>query len=634
MGKLGLGNAAIAGLCALLISACGGGGGFSDDSGSSSGGTSSGGTSSGGTSSGGTTVTVTKLTLLASAPQLSSSAAAVTDGVTLTAILKDASNNVVPGATVSFSTPDSAEINVVNPAVSDANGRVTATLTTGGDPQNRTISVTASTGADSNLVSAVVPIQVVGTTLGISGVGNTQFDVETIYTGLLADSEGGAIVGATVTVSTDSENTVSLVSPTTDLSGQVQVKLKAKKALTTLTVTALGQSASKTINVSTDSFKLGAAAPGTTVNFDESDTEVDIGTSEVITTRWFQGGSPVPDGTVVNFAATRGSIDASKTTTGGLATVSISSTQAGVSTIVASSEMLSKPTATIQLEFVAVDPSLIEVQASPAVIATNQSSEISAVVRDKDKNLVKNAIVEFSLSDSSSGVISSATAVTDSQGLAKVTYTASSQSSGTQAVVIAGKIRGTAIQNTAQITVGGRAVGITIGTGADVVIKDTSTYQLPFTVLIADSAGNPVPDAKFTLSVRSMSFFKGTRGAPLSEINGVKVNGCPNEDVDLNSILEGSEDTNGNGQIDPGQVSSVPATISIDEDGAGQFFLTYPKDYGSFVKVKITGVATVAGTDTTETRDILLRIADVDAGFLDPNSPYGATADCATFDPK
>ena len=552
----------------------------------------------------------------------------------MTAILKDSSNNVVPGATVRFSTPDSAEINVVNPAISDANGRVKATLTTGGDPQNRTISVTASTGTGSSLVSAVVPIQVVGTTVGISGVGNTQFDVETLYTALLADSQGGAIVGAAVTASTDDENTVTLVSPETDLSGQVQIKLKAKKALTTLTVTALGQSVSKKINVSTDSFKLAAAAPGSSVNFDESDAEVDIGTSEEITTRWFQGGNPVPDGTVVNFAATRGSIGTSKTTTGGLATVSISSTQAGVSTIVASSEMLSKPTATIQLEFVAVDPTLIEVQASPAVIATNQSSEISAVVRDKDKNLVKNAIVEFSLSDSSSGVISSATAVTDSQGLAKVTYTSSSQSSGTHSVVVSGKIRGTSVQNTAQITVGGRAVGITIGTGADVVIKDTSTYQLPFTVLIADSAGNPVPDAKFTLSVRSISFFKGIRGATVSEINGVKVDGCPNEDVDLNSILEGSEDTNGNGQIDPGQVSSVPTTISIDEDGAGQFFLTYPKDYGSFVKVRITGVATVAGTDTTETRDILLRIADVDAPFLDPNSPYGATADCATFDPK
>lgn len=616
MGKHLVVNAALVTLFALTVSACGGGAIGSATGGSSSSSSSSGGSSS--SSSGGSSVTVTKLTLLASAPQLSSSASGVANGVTLTAILKDANNNVVPQATVVFATPDSAEINVTNPAVSDVNGRAKAILTTGGDPQNRTVRITASTGSGSSAVSAVVQIQVVGTTLGISGPDSTQFDVETLYTVLLTDSAAAAIAGGDVTVSTDPENTATLVANKTDSSGQAVIKLKAKKAATTLTVTALGMTITKKITVSTDDFKITAPA---------TNAEVNIGTSRSITVRWLQGANPVADGTVVNFAATRGSLSAgTATTTGGIATVSISSGQAGFSSIVASSDALTKPSATQQLEFIAVTPSQIEVQASPAAISTNQSSEISAVVRDVNDNLVKNTTVEFSLSDATSGNISSATAVTNSQGLAKVTFTASSQSSGSQAVVVAGKVRGTGISNTAQITVGSLAIGITIGTGAEIVIKDTSTYQLPFTVLITDSNGNPVPDARFTLSVISLSYHKGQRGAITAT--------CPNEDVNRNAILEGSEDTNSNGQIDPGPVSSVPRTITIDPDGAGQFLLTYPKDHGGFVNVQIIGVATVAGTDSTETRNILLRIAAADEPFLSRNSPYGMSAQCNVFDPQ
>ncbi|MDP3858430.1 MAG: Ig-like domain-containing protein [Stagnimonas sp.] len=618
MRKLGLGNVVLAATCAALVAACGGGNTVG------SGGSSSGGTSSGGTSSGGTTVTVATLTLLASTPQLSSSASAVSDGVILTVILKDSSNNVVPGATVAFATPDSAEINVVNPAISDANGRVAATLTTGGDPQNRTITITASTGTGSSLVSASVPVQVVGTTLDISGPENTQFNVETEYTVLLTDSAGDAVVGTLVAVSTNAGNTATLVSNRTDSSGQALIKLKATQAETTLTVTALGMSTDKEISVSTDSFQITAPA---------TDTEVNIGAARSISTRWFQGSTPVPDGTVVNFSATRGVLTAgTATTAGGIASVSISSAQAGLSSVVASSEALTKPSATIQLEFVAITPSQIEVQANPAVIATNQSSEISAIVRDVNDNLVKNATVEFSLSDSSSGTLSSATAVTNSQGLAKVTYSSSSASSGTQAVVVTGKVRSTTIDNDAQLTVGGEAVGITIGTGAEIEDKDTSTYRLPFTVLITDSSGNPVPNAPFRLSVLSLSFLKGKRGETDGESN-ITVE-CPNEDVDRNGLLTGSEDLNTNGQIDPGSVSSVPATTKINDDGAGQFFLTYPKDFGEFVRVRIVGVASVAGTDTTETREFVLPIAIEDAGSLNQNSPYGANALCNVFDPQ
>ncbi|NGY04169.1 Ig-like domain-containing protein [Solimonas terrae] len=583
----------------LALTACGGGAELGDGSGSTT----------GSTTGGSTEPDVATLTLLASAPQLSSNASAVASGVTLTAIVKDANNNVVPGVTVQFGTPDSAEINVSNPATTDTNGRATAVVTTGGDPQNRTIHVTATAGS----LHTVSNIDVVGTSLSISGSSSTQISVDTPYTVLLTDSAGNGIAGKTISVTTDSGNTVTPVAPVTNAAGQVTVTLNATKASSTLTATALGLTATKAVTVSTDQFTFTSPAAA---------TEVNLGASKAVKLRWLRSGTAVPDGTVIDFTATRGTLlAASATTTGGVATVNIKSSEAGFSEITASSAAFSKPSASLAIEFVATTPNMLDVQASPAVLATNQTSEISAIVRDPDNNLVKNATVDFSLSDLTGGVLSSASAVTNSQGLAKVTYTATSQASASQNVVVTGKVRGTSITDTAMLTVGARAVSITLGTGADITSKNISTYQDPWTVLINDSAGNPVTDAEFTLSIIPLEFRKGTRSGSVLE--------CDNEDVNLNDIIEPGEDKDGDGILEPGRVATVPSTVTLDSDGTGQFFVTYPKEFGEFVKVKIVGVAHVAGTETTESRAFWLRIAETDAPHLPDESPYGTVLDCA-----
>ena len=68
-----------------------------------------------------------------------------TDSATLTAILRDTNNNVVEGAPVVFSAT-SGSLSVSNPAVSGVDGTVTAALSTPADFQNRTITVTATSG--------------------------------------------------------------------------------------------------------------------------------------------------------------------------------------------------------------------------------------------------------------------------------------------------------------------------------------------------------------------------------------------------------------------------------------------------------------------------------------------------------
>ena len=106
----------------------------------------------------------TSIALLVSSPQLDSDG---TDTVTLTALVRNTSNNFVQGAAVSFAIRqgDSGGIQVVR-AATDATGTATALLTTGGDPANRTINVTATTGT---LPPATNMVDVTGTTLTLSG---------------------------------------------------------------------------------------------------------------------------------------------------------------------------------------------------------------------------------------------------------------------------------------------------------------------------------------------------------------------------------------------------------------------------------------------------------------------------------
>ncbi|HZP13431.1 MAG TPA: Ig-like domain-containing protein, partial [Nevskiaceae bacterium] len=103
------------------------------------------------------------LTLLASAPQLPSAASTVAQGVTLTALVTDSNGNLVSGVPVTFSAPG-AGIQVTQ-GTTDASGTATAILTTGGNPTNRNLTVTASASGTSDSIN----VAVTGTTLQING---------------------------------------------------------------------------------------------------------------------------------------------------------------------------------------------------------------------------------------------------------------------------------------------------------------------------------------------------------------------------------------------------------------------------------------------------------------------------------
>ena len=149
------------------------------------------------------------ITVLASSPSLPSDTGQT---VTISAIVRDANNVAMPDVTVVMST-DSGTLTIINP-ITDASGVVSATLSGGGDPTNRTITVTA----DATGVVGTVTVDVIGTTLTISGPAALPQGDSAIYTLFLADAAGNGLANQQVDITSANGNTLDNASVTTDVS--------------------------------------------------------------------------------------------------------------------------------------------------------------------------------------------------------------------------------------------------------------------------------------------------------------------------------------------------------------------------------------------------------------------------------
>ncbi|MGQ0618511.1 MAG: beta strand repeat-containing protein [Panacagrimonas sp.] len=563
---------------------------------------------------------INSLSLLVSSPQLLSNADEAANGVIVTAVVRDANQNAVPNVAVSFATADSADILVSNPALTDTNGRAQAIVTTGGDPANRAIHITATAAS----ITDSVRIAVIGTTLIIQGPANTQIGVPARYTITLSNREGG-IAGQTVTVATEPGNTLSATSLTTDATGQATVTLTPTVADSSLTATSLGLSATRAVTVSIDQFRFvlpvitppGAAAI------------VPINTPQRLRVRWLQGGVPVPDGTLVGFVATRGVLSAVQAATvGGVASVSIASGSAGPGTVSATTTALTMPNASIELQFVATQAFALSLEAEPVVLNTTRTSAITASVLDDENNVVAGKTVEFSLVDNSGGSLSAPTAVTDGFGRARITFRPGAGPSAANGVVVTGVARnadGTVATGQTTLTVTDGALRLSLQTGNEIKEPSLTTYEFPYVAIVTDAAGNPAPGASFQLSALPTVYFKGYYILGSSGFETVATAACPNEDQNRNGILDPGEDINGNGILEPGNVATVPSSPRLGDNGTVQFDITYGQDRGNWIQLLLTGRASVDGTEDREQASFILPISIDDANG--PESPPGTQYD-------
>lgn len=598
-------------------------------------------------------ITVGSVVLIADSLQLGTG---VADKVELTALVRDNNNVVLADIPVVFSS-DSGEIVPVDAATGD-NGAARATITTQTNKTNRTISVTARVQQQSSALT----LNVVGNQLEVSAPASVVLGDNINVDVFLTDSNGSGIQGVEVEVVSALGNPLSDDSPATSgTSGKASFSYSAANSgVDTLTVSAAGVSAAAIINVSADAFTLQSLMSGGDVLAGDPVQEVSLNTPQRISAEWLVNGAPNPAAEVV-FSTTRGVIaktDAelvnntvsvsNDTDSDGIAEAFIQSQFAGLVTLnAAGGEGEGAVSAKKVIEFVATMPSHVETQVFPAQVGPGESSTIRAVVRDDNNNPVKNEVVVFTLDNAAGGTISSGTAVTNSQGVATTVFTADATSGagvdGLNLVVRAALQQDNTIAGTADIAVGERTLFFRFGTGNVIEKPSDSTYSKEFSIIVTDSSGNPVANQALNVSVTPVYYYKGNwernplSGTFLSWIPTPSAVECPNEDANLNGIMDPGEDTTGlgnnDGQLTPGNRVSAPQTVTADENGIAVFDIIYPQDVGGWMEVRLRVSGVAAGTENVSSREYTLSYAQDDAD--DEASPpvtnaFGVELDCTT----
>ena len=624
MRKLGVGTAAVFGLVATLLAACGGGTIAGDDSGGGGGGT--------------PVPVVSAINLLASSSQLPSDADTSDEGVQIIATVVDASNNIISGVPVQFAV-DNQGVLAVTQATTDNSGSAFATLTTPSNRSNRDLTVRSSVGS----VSSAIVVSVTGTTLAVVGPSSLAVGQTGRYVATLQDAGGAGIGGVPVSISSSARNTAQPASAVTrNADGTATFDVTVVNGVNDrLTFSAAGVSFGLDVVVSNDQFRITAPT---------SQAELRLNRDVPVTVEWLRGGTADETaGRTVNLSATRGTLAPAAVVldANGRGTANLRSGDAGAVLLEASTNELTKPSVSTTAEFVAADADQVDVQFDPQVIPPSGQSNVIVTVRDAAGNLVKNVKVNFTLTDPTNGSLSAGTAVTSSQGRASVVYRATSSQSSNEGVRVRATVAstlgaGVGNSDTATATVAGRALRIVLGTGNELMERNATQYQQPYAVIVTDSAGNAVANAQARLEVLSTRYYKGFyEAAPEGETPPWRrmqttPDGCVSEDIDDDGLFNADIDfdENTNGFLEPGNVAGVPSMVTLDEFGSAEFFVTYPQDHATWVDVTLKATVQVSGSENTAVARFRLRVLadDVNDAEVPPPgfiSPFGFSANCS-----
>jgi hypothetical protein len=190
--------------------------------------------------------------------------------------------------------------------------------------------------------------------------------------------------------------------------------------------------------------------------------------------------------------------------------------------------------------------------------------------------------------------------------------------------------------------VNGRALFITIGFGNEISNLDQTTYSKLFSVYVTDANGVSVGNQVVNLSVIPTVYYKGVLTLCAVVGPGCSVVGwsqlvsatCPNEDLNLDGILNVGEDTNANGQLTPGNiVVAAPGSVTTDATGRATFSLQYGEQFVPWATVAVTARATVAGTESRQSIlfDLVGLASDFNNVSISPAgavSPFGSASSC------
>lgn len=574
-----------------------------------------------------------------------------TEYAVVTALVKDSNNNLISGVDVTFNVSNNGSLEVVS-GTTDALGTATANVYATGDDTNRTMTVTATAGGVGNSID----ISAIGTTIRLStSTPSVSLGGTATFTITAENGAGNAVPSAAISVSSASGNAISPSASVTTLSnGTVTVDvIGGVSGVDIITATGLNTAGSSTLSI-------GTAASFSLTN--ASGTDIALSTNETVTLTWKDSSGAAMTGKTVNFAVSRGTIENISSTysavTDGSGNISftIQSTNAGPVTISAIAASPETASTVLALNYVATVPDKIDLQPNPSTIGQEESSTLTAVVRDENNNPVKGVNVVFTVDDISSGSISPALATTDNLGRASTVYTSSALPSGSSAVVVTATLQSApAITTTAEITVAEKAFFISMGTGKTITSLNSTQNAMPFGITVSDINGHGVAGVQVILAAQpiqpgpandptdpnnpdSKAYRKGYWVVDTVNSVWVRVDTayCNNEDLDLNGVLDAAEDTDLDDKLDPGTNVTVPQSVTTDENGLASFNVNYSKEFAYWMGIELYATITTAGTDNVYKKVFWLQgvaedYSDVKSAVPGEISPFGAATSCADY---
>lgn len=588
-----------------------------------------------------------------------------TDVTTLTVFAKDVNNAALPDAVIGIT----ATAGLVNTPVvtTGANGTATFTFSAGAEKTNRVATVTAASGNRSKSL----PISIVGTTLTLNASKGSTKPADPspiIFTGEVRDANNNPLFGAQLTLSSlrgnvftdrsNALNTGTTITLTSDVSGIVRASY-AGNVIGSDTVSLKGMGSQQDTVVSVSNSTFGFTAP-------VDNSVVPVNASQPVTVTWRDEAGNPKTGEVITFALNSGSLSSTTAIVdaNGEAIVTFTASSTASPATVTARNSDSSLTDALTFDVRALNSARIDLQASPSVVTPSvgeltSTSTITATVRDASNNAVAGKIVTFNLFKGPGGgeFLSPVTAITNAGGQAVCTFTSGSSVSAQNGVVVQATVADLPGQfGETKLTIGQQAASIVIGSTNKISRVSVGGleigYALPFSVLVVDNNGNPIPGAIVNLGVYPLRFYTGTIGSPY-----LRSGMFNNEDINRNGILDPQEDGAegvlldgaetptiavwvngaegqpavlmadpaapkfGNGKLDPHGVVSIPMSVTTDDSGMAAFEVKYAKSYASWVDVEIIASTQVIGSQSSAKLEAPLTVMEGDEPF--PVSPFG-----------
>lgn len=559
------------------------------------------------------------------------------DSVTITAMAYDDNNGVVPNVVIQLSSTGGAL--GASAITTGEDGTAETTFSAGNfDRSNQTVSIT---GTAPGAASYMLPIQIVGTEIALIDykpslqIGSNATDTLKVK---VLDAGDNSVYNADVNFAVASSSTGSVTlspsSATTDINGLASITVTAASAGdVTIEVSSSGATITHTYTVD-------ALGDGFYISDPTAETvSLSIGGTRAISVN-------APDQSVVRFATTLGTFVGSGglgyidvAVASGTATATFTSSNSGIASIEVydADDLTTKDTLTIAVSASVANATQISLQASssnvaPSIGSSENSVTLTATVKTAADEPVGGAAVAFSISNSTGGgeYVSPVVVLTNSSGIAESTFTSGSLSSGSGddgGVSITASVIGSAISDTIPVVIGGTAGSIIVSKSTNIYsLNNDTTYELPMSVMVADSNGNPIAGARVSLSIWPALYATGSwQPQPVTTSSAPNTTWWVNEDDNRNLNLDIGEDTNGDGQLTPQNSSAgtVPTYVITDENGVGEFSMIYGKTYAGWIENEFVASTYVLGSETRSTTDIGLSWAEGEEPNLPPTSPFG-----------